>query len=273
MLTKIEARNNAGDVLTLPLQDISGGYTLKPVEGLDPVKATIVTSSFATRDGVEYESARRDARNIILKIGFSPDWVSNSVKSLRDNLYRWFMTKQQVELRFYEDTGLVVSIVGRVESNTAPRFTSDPDATISVICFLPDFIGMTNELVSGNSVPDATESTINYMGTSDSGFLLTLNVNRVASGFALYMRGPDKIQYELDYVANLLAGDILKISTRLGNKFATLTRGGADSSILYGISPASPWLTLAPGPNKVRLLMSGAPIPYTIAYTDKYGGL
>jgi hypothetical protein len=269
----VEARNAAGAVLILPLQDISGGYTLQSVTGMDPVKANIVTSSSATRDGTEYESASRGNRDLVLKIGFAPDWALTTAKLLRDNLYNWFMTKQYVELRFYEDSGLVVSIVGRVESNDSPRFTADPDATISVVCFLPDFIGMTNEVVSGNSVADSTESTINYAGTSETGFLFTLNVNRTVSGFSLYQRGLDSVQYELDFVADLVAGDVVTISTQSGNKFATLTHAGVNSSILYGISPSSPWLVLTPGANKMRLQISGAPVPYSIAYTDKYGGL
>ncbi len=269
----MEARNSAGDVLPLILQDLSNGYLFKGIDGLDPVKATVVTSSFATRDGVEYESARRDARNLILHLGFEPDWASGDAKALRDNQYKWFMTKQQVECRFYEDSGLVVSIVGRVESNDSPRFTSDPGADISIICPNPDFLGMTNEIIASNSVADGTENTINYIGTIETGFLFTLNVNRSISGFSLYARGSDGIQYELDFSADLVASDVVKISTVPGNKFATLTRGGVDSSLLYGISPSSPWLTLQPGSNKIRLLISGAAIPYTISYTDKYGAL
>lgn len=273
MLTKVEARNSAGSVLTLPLQDISGGYTLKSITGLDPVKATIVTSSYADRDGAEYESARTDIRNPVLNIGFAPDWVASTPKTLRDNLYNWFMTKKYTELRFYEDTGLVVSIVGYVESNAAPRFAQDPDATISIICPQSAFVGMTNELIHGNSVADGTEATINYVGTEETGFVLDVNINRAISGFSMYARGVDGVQYELDFAASLLAGDLVEISTVVGNKYATLTRAGVQSSLLYGISPSSPWLTLQPGANAVRLLIPGAPMPYTIAYTDKYGAL
>lgn len=274
MLTKLEVRNAAGTLLTLPLQDVSDGYSLKDVTGLDPVKATIVSSSYAGIDGTQYQSSRRDARNLVLKIGFTPDWVSNTPKTLRTNLYQWFMTKQYVELRFYEDDGLVVSIVGRVETNASPRFTSDPDATISILCFLPDFIGMTNELVSSNSVPDTTESSINYVGTSETGFLLTANVNRTISGFSLYQRGIDGVQNELDFAYSMLAGDVIQISTVPGNKYANLIRAGVTTSALWGVSPYSPWLTLTPGMNQMRLLIAGTPpIPYTIAYTDKYGGL
>ena len=273
MLTKVEVRNSAGTVLTLPLTDYSSGYTLKGIEGLDPVKAILVTSSFATRDGVEYESARRDARNLILKIGFSPDWANSTPKSLRDNLYKWFMTKQRVELRFYEDSGLVVSIVGRVESNDSPRFTADPDSTMSIMCFAPDFVGMTSQVVSSGSVSTSVETLITYAGTSETGFLFGLSVNRAISGFALYQRGADGVQYVMDFAATLAAGDYIAISTVQGNKYATLTRAGVTSSILYGISPASPWVQLVPGANNMRLQISGATIPYSITYTSKYGGL
>lgn len=273
MLTKVEARNTAGNVLILPLQDISGGYTLKDVGGLDPVKATIVTSSFANRDGVEYETSKREARNVILKLGFAPDWVATTPKALRDNLYNWFMTKRHTELRFYEDTGLIVSIVGRVESNDSPRFTAEPDATISVICPLPDFIGMTTNVVSLDTVSGSSETDLTYPGTSETGFLFTLNVDRDISGFTLFQRGDDNVQYTLEFDATLLEGDVLKISTVEGNKYATVTRSGLDIDILYGIAPGSPWINLSPGLNKIRVQISGDPIPYTLTYTDKYGGL
>ena len=277
MLTKVEARNAAGNVLTLPFGDPVGGVYIKSIDGLDPVKANIVTSSFPSQDGEQYQTSHRPARNLTLKLGFSPDWVLTTPKSIRDNLYKWFMTKQLDELRFYEDTGLVVSIVGRCETNQSPRLTSDPDATIGMYCFLPDFIGMTNETISGGSVSDTTESTANYIGTTETGFLFTLNVNRTITGFSLYFRGPDGIQYEMDFAlpsGSMVAGDVLKISTVPGNKYATLTHAGVDINVLYAISPSSPWITLQPGANKIRLLIPGVgSVPYTIQYTDKYGGL
>lgn len=273
MLTKVQLINSAGSVLEIPFQDVSGGYSIKDITGLDPVKATIVSSSFAGIDGVQYQSSRRDARNIVLKIGYFPDWVGSTPKMLRDKLYKWCMPKRPITIKFFEDDGLVVEIMGRVESNASPRFTSDPDATVSVVCFLPDFVGMTNELFSGSSVADTVESTLNYIGTTETGFLFTLYPNRSISGFSLYQRGDDGVQNEMDYIYNHVAGDVLQISTSPGNKFATLTNGSGTTSVVYGVSPYSPWLQLSPGVNKIRLQIAGAPIPFTIAYTDKYGGL
>ena len=271
----MEVRNTAGDVLTLPFADPIAGLFIKEIEGLDPVKANIVTSSFATQDGEQYQSARRPARNMLFKLGFAPDWDEITIETIRDYLDKWFMTKQLDELRLYNTAGLVVSIVGRCESNDSPRFTTDPDATIGMYCFLPDFIGMTNETVLGSSVNDVTESVVNYKGTTDTGFLFTMNVNRTISGFSFYIRGVDGIQYAMDFAlpsGNMVDGDVLKISTVPGNKYATLTHLGVDINVLHAVSPSSPWVSLQPGANALRLLVSGSgAIPYTIQYTDKYG--
>lgn len=277
MLTKIEVRNSAGDVLVLPFGEPINGVFIKSIEGIDPVKANIITSNYANQDGEQYQAARRSARNLKLNLGFAPDWVLTTPKEIRDMLYRWFMTKQQSELRFYEHTGLVVSIVGRCETNESPRMTSDPDAKIGIYCFLPDFIGMSNNNILGSSVSDTTESLVSYLGTEATGFLFTLNVNRSITSFSLSIHGVDNVQYQMDFIlssGNMVAGDVLRINTVQGSKFATLTRAGIETNVLHSISPASPWLKLRPGLNKIRLLISGiGAIPYSFNYTDKYGGL
>jgi hypothetical protein len=71
----------------------------------------------------------------------------------------------------------------------------------------------------------------------------------------------------------LIAGDVLTISTVSGNKHATLTRAGSDSSLLFGVAPDASWINLFPGPNYIRVYTEGAAIPYTITYTSKVGGL
>jgi hypothetical protein len=71
----------------------------------------------------------------------------------------------------------------------------------------------------------------------------------------------------------LVAGDVLSINTVTGSKGATLTRAGVESSVLYGISPQSSWLELMPGVNTIRVYATGAAIPLSIEYINRYGGL
>lgn len=275
MLTKVEVRTDQGALLTLPLQDISQGLIVEDIQGLDPVKATIVSSSFAQLDGEQYQSARREKRNIVIKLALEPDFAVNSVQGLRNLLYQFFMPKSRVRLRFFSTNQPTVDIEGRIETFIAPKFTAEPTATISILCFNPDFFTPDVVLVNGNTVSTNAETTHTYPGTVETGFLFKLMPNRDISEFTIYHRPSDDSLRALEFQAPtpMIAGDILTISTQPGNKYATLTRAGIGTSILYGISPQSNWINLFPGSNKLRVYAEGAPVPYSIEYTTKYGGL
>lgn len=272
MLTTIEVRNNQGALLSLPLEDISNGLIVEDVEGLDPVKATIVSSSFALMDGVQYHSSRREARNIKLRLGLEPDYVLTTVRDLRNRLYNFFMPKTEVSLRFYVD-GLTVNILGRVESFETPLFTKEPVVDISIICFDPDFIDLAPIKFSGMSTSASTETVVSYKGSVETGLQFALKVDRALTAFTFYHRPPDGTLRSLDFSASLVAGDVLTISTVSGAKGATLTRANTNSSLLYAISPQSNWIELMPGDNNIRVYAVGAGIPFDITYTNRYGGM
>lgn len=273
MLTKVEVDNLQGQTLSLPLDDISGGYVVKDITGLDPVKATISSSAFAQLDGATFQGARREMRNILMKLGIEPDYAATSVSELRNDLYAFFMPKTDVQLRFFMDDVIFASIMGKVESCEAPPFTKDPELSVSMLCFDPSFISPDPTVVAGNTVANSTEQTINNPGTVEAGYVFQLNVNRSISGFSIYNRRPDGTIRQMDVALALVDGDVVKISTELRNKYATLTRGGVTTSILYAISPSSSWAALNPKNNFYRVLVSGAAIPFTLTYTARYGGL
>lgn len=273
MLTKVEARNNQGVLLTLPLMDITEGFIVQDIEGLDPVKATLVSSSFANMDGEQYQSARREKRNLVFTLGLDPDFISQTVRSLRSRLYGHFMPKSNVNFRFFSDDFPTVDISGRVESFETPLFTKDPEAKLSLICFNPDFYDSNPVLIDRTTTADSTETEINYVGTVESGIIFRIAVNRTIIGFTIFNRPADNSIRALEFLAPLIAGDVIEINTAVGSKGATLTRSGIATSILYGVSPYSSWIEMMPGINNFRVVVSGAPIPYTIEYTTKYGGL
>ena len=273
MLYKLEATNNQGNTLALPLEDVSNGLYIADIDGMGPVKATLVSTSFARLDGQQYHSSRRDARNITIKIDLEPDWATESVYNLRKRAYAYFMPKSWVKLRFYMDEGLTVDIEGRVESCEATIFSNKPMLDISIMCFDPDFLALTSTTVTGNTTSSTTETTINYPGEVEAGFNFQLSLNRTLSQFTIYNTTPDGEIRSLDFAASLLNADVVKISTVVGNKEATLTRSGSQSSILYGVSPQSAWLELVPGVNKIRVYATGAAIPWSISYKSRYGGL
>jgi hypothetical protein len=273
MITKVEVRTVSGALLTLELEDTSDGIVLEEILGLDPVKATLVSSSFAQMDGAQYHSSRREPRNILLKLGLEPDYITESVREVRTRLYSFFMPKSQIELRFYMLDGLIVNISGRVESFESPMFTRDPKVDISVMCFDPDFVVLDEITLTGDTIDTEIETLVEYEGTVETGIVLILNVDRTLTEFTVYHRPPDNVVRNLDFAAELEAGDVVTISTVVGDKYATLVRGATVSSILYGVSPQSNWHQLEQGDNYLRVYAEGAGVPYEISYTPRYGGL
>lgn len=273
MITKLDILSSRGGFLSLPLADVVSGYIVENIEGTDPVKATLVSTSFAQQDGAHFQSSRRETRNLKLRVSLEPDWVVDTVRSLRNRLYNTLMPKTAVDLTFLMDDGLEAKISGRVETCEAPMFVQKPAVDISILCFDPDFIDPDPILVNGVSTAGTTPILINYDGTVETGVLFKLLVDRSISEFTIYHQASDGTLRSMEFAAPLLADDVLTISTVSGSKFATRTRGGTDSSVLFGVSPQANWFEFTPGSNTFRVYAEGDPIPYTILYSNRYGGL
>lgn len=277
MLTKVDVITEQGTTLELPLQDSSEGYLVKDISGLEPVKANLVSASFANVDGEQFYSSRREARNVVVKLGLEVGYATGTGRQLRSNLYNFFMPQSTVKLRFYEDDmGGFVDISAVVESFDCPLFAQEPEATISLMCYDPDFIDPDPVIINGVTTDGTVEMLIEYDGTVETGFLFNLMVDRTLPEFTIHHRSSDNAIRSLIFEEPLSAGDVLEISTVTGAKGATLTiNEGGSESILYGIEATSNWINLFPGSNYIRVYVEepGDPIPYTIQYTTKYGGL
>jgi hypothetical protein len=152
-------------------------------------------------------------------------------------------------------------------------FSKEPKVDISIICFDPDFIDLVPVQFSGTTVETDDEVQVVYEGTVETGVTFTLNVDRSISGFTIFNRAPDAVTQSMDFTADLVAGDVLTVSTTPGSKAVTLTRAGSNSSLLYAKSPQSGWIELQNGTNNIRVFATGAGMSYTIDYTPRYGGL
>jgi hypothetical protein len=183
------------------------------------------------------------------------------------------MPKSVVELTWVDDDTTSVTIEGRVEKMETALFSQEPAVNISVICFDPDFYDPIPVDVTGMLTSDTVAKSVTYGGTVEAGVTLTVNVNRTLAEFTVYHKPPNDDMRTLDFSYPLVAGDVLVISTVPGSKGAILTRSGTQSSVLYGISPQSNWLSLEPGVNTLLVQADGAGVPLTFEYLNKYGGL
>jgi tail protein len=273
MLKQVEVTNRRGMTLSLEMEENESGYQINGIDGLDPPKATLVSSSFAEQDGEEFQSAHLMRRDIKIGLDLHPDFVDETYTSLRKKLRTYFMPKTPVKLRFILDTGLYLDIQGIVENHDSSMFSTAPGVVIGVACFKPDLIDPRIVSLAGSTVSTSTPTVIDYLGDVETGTILTLNVNRTMSGFTIYNNREDGTMAQLDFAGSLLAGDVLVVSSLRGNKGITLTRGGISSSYLYGRPYSSDWIDLMEGLNQFRVYAPGASVPYVLEYQTRYGGI
>lgn len=276
-IDKVEVTNAQGNLLTLTLEDTSNGYVVKNIDGLDPVKSSIVTSSFATLDGQQYQASSRDVRNITIRLGYAPNFsIDQTIRALRTNLYLFFMSGQPVALTFYMSDGLTVTTSGRVETCETPIFTDEPQMDISIVCFDPDFID--TNLIQIHSVFDYADTAphpIVYDGTVPSGLTsISFTANQEFGEFTIYHTTPSGVLNTMFISAPIEEGDVVNICTVKGQKSITRTRAGTTSSLLWAVSPESVWVQLENGVNQFYLYAAptaGAPV--LVDYYNRYGGL
>lgn len=273
MIVQLNARTPYGGLLNLPLQDTSSGYVVGAIEGLAPGRAILSTSTFSSIDGVAFHSARRDQRDIRIRIEFESNPRFDDVENLRNNLYRYFQLKQEVELEFVRSTGTSPRIRGRVESVESVFFAQNPAVDIQVVCFDPYFYDATPTVLNLNTTSSTATTEVDYAGSAPTGVKLTITPPRTISDLTLSVTSNYGRTISLVFNAGINANQTLTITTHPGNKTASRRVGGTVSSILYGVSPSSFWPQLEPGINLVRAAVSGTAIPYTLEYTTRYGGL
>lgn len=274
MLTAVDITNPAGNTLQLLLQNPQNGYSIRDLTGLDPVNATLVTSTLAQLDGAQPQNARRDPRNITMKLGLKPDYSINTVQSLRSALLDYLMPELNVSLGFYLDGVLYATTKGQVETFENAMISADPEVDISIICYDPNLYSPTPITVSDHTQSDRlTTKSINYQGNIEAGFIFTLHVNRNLSSLTLKNTTPDSIDQNIDLTGAFISGDEIVINTIPGQKAITLTRAGVTTSILYYMTSVPIWPTLKKGINQIGAYASGTGINYDLLYTPKFGGI
>jgi hypothetical protein len=272
VLNKLDITNRRMMTLSLSMLENESGYQIADIEGLDPVKATLVSTSYAQQNGEQYQSSTRGVRDVKIKFELQPDGVE-TFTTLRENLFVYLMTQQEVRLRFYKESGLFVDLVGVVETHSSPSFKEDPDVTVGIRCFQPDFLDPRVVIREGNSVDGVINTAITYPGNLEASTILRMYINRELEDFSVYNTPEDGILRQLDFSGELIAGDELIISSVRGNKGITLKRASVTSSYLWGRTPQSAWIELFEGINQFRVYASGDPIPYELEYVVRYGAI
>src|SRR3954454_24463935 len=118
MITRMAVLSPQPSVPELPLGRFMPNnevIQIRNIEGLGPVKSDISKTPYATGRGDLFQGSSTGTRNIVLTLGLNPNWATQTMTSLRQLLYRYFMPENWVSLRFVSDELPLVGIRGIVE--------------------------------------------------------------------------------------------------------------------------------------------------------------
>ena len=282
MITRVEVFSSSPDAPELPL----GGFMpnddpvqIKDITGLGPVKADIASTPFATGRGELYQGSSTGKRNIVFTLMLNPDWIDQTMATLRHLLYRYLMTGAWVKLRFYTQEIPPVDIEGYVESFEPNMFSQDPEIQVSVLCHKPDFIDANTTVINGVVDDGTTEQEFLYTGTVPTGFELRIDRTLDNPSYT----GSILVGLVAEGEAQLFEADPITIDTTKYFKLSTVRNFKRLSSVAYADgestnqlarkSPESVWGEIKPGQNILTVAAEEPGQAWTFAYFNRYGGL
>lgn len=263
MFFKLILENSNGD--RVDMTATANQYMTSRVEGLNPPTGTISTSSYAGMDGSYLNNAFIEKR--VVK-------PSRYIKV------------------YYATAGIDVFAEGYVETCEVNNFEMLTTGQISILC--PDIywysttsvMAYYSQITGAFTFPFPTESNPEpfILGKYNTQNMMTIVNDGDEIGFTLVIEALEDVRSPTLYNADtdeylqitgdILAGDIITVTTKTGNKTVTLDRGGVKTNIINRLVSGSTWLTLREGRNRFYLRGTGLQnLKVTIVHTNAYLGV
>lgn len=285
MFFSLILENETGDQIDMTAT--ANQYMTSKIEGLSPPPGTISTSSYAGMDGSYLNNAFIEKRNVVISF----EMRGIGIEKRRHQLYKVVKPSRFIKV-YYKTAGIDVFTTGYVETCEVQNFEMLTTGQISILC--PDIYWYSTESVMAYysqitgafTFPFPTESnpepfilgkynTQNIMEIindgDETGFTLEIEALEDVRSPTLYNADTDEY---LQITGDLLAGDIVTITTKTGNKTVTLDRGGVKTNIINRLVSGSTWLTLREGKNRFYLRGTGlTKLRVKIIHTNAYLGV
>lgn len=260
----------------------------RDIAGLEPVKADIITTRRAARGELMVGSST-GKRNIVLKIGLNPDWATQTMAELRQQVYAYFMPEQSVLLRFHSTHIPTCEIEGFIESLEPNIFSKDPEIVISIICPDPDFVSVDETVITGvvGEFLLGPMVDIDYPGSIETGFELKIESSEDTPIYSagIYVVFGRDLGRRQTFAFSEIAIDTTKrfeMSSVSGNKYVrnVAIPSGDITNLLRQLdllsSSGPEWPILTPKANVFRVGTNGDDDPgqdWTLTYFARFGGL
>ena len=257
--------NESGDQLNLTTT--ANQYMTSAIDGLNPPNGTISTSSYAGMNGSYLNNAFIEKRNVVISF----EMRGIGIEKRRHELYKVVKTSRYIKV-YYRTANIDVYTEGFVETCEMEKFEQFTSGHISIIC--PDIYWYSTEtqIAEYSQIlgafhfifPDDDKPF--PLGKYNTQNMMTIQNDGDEVGFTLEISGgpaknPTLYNAETDEYMQILGdieeGDIIRITTKTGNKTVTLEREGVQENIINRLVSGSTWLTLRTGENKFYLRASG----------------
>lgn len=284
MFQSMTVTNARGDTLDLPIRNpMATGYNVVAIDGLGPVNAVLQSSKSVTTDGVLFNGARKDEREITINLAYYLE-SGKSIEELRHGTYKYFPEKEEVTLVFHAETRSVRTM-GIVESNEISIFSEKESSSIVVKCPDPWFrvdnedtrvmtfsnvepvfefpFNWANNPVSEpkplwfGAISNMHSKDIVYDGESEVGVTIRMTFEGPADNIRIYNEeNHQEIDIFTDKVKQLIPngitkGDELVICTIPKRKSVVLIRDDIPHNILNAINRDVRFITLRKGSNTI----------------------
>lgn len=282
MLTSLEAYSaysTAPDVpLTIGGSEDEDAIFIREITGIGPVKSDVGTSPYGSTEGEYATGSHVGKRNIVITVGFNPDWINDTVASLRQKLYGYFMTDLSVTLRFFSDLLPTTQITGTVESCEPDIFTKDPSMQISIICPQPHFVAVSPSEVIGDAETDADWEAFSLLSTVKVPIHLEVEADEGDPDYDGLITIEHRVLAEsptqLKFTGAVAEGVKAYVDTHPGNKVIKNDFIVEEVSLLNTMTADSQWPKLVPGNNQMRVIIESTDVKkWTLSYYERFGGL
>lgn len=259
------AENERGEQLVLTQNP---AYVITSIEGLDPPDAVLNLYKQAGADGMVFNSATLDARQLIITMA-----VNGPAEINRRALYRYFQTKKYIRV-YYKNDSIDVYADGYTQNMTVAYFEQKQIVQITIICTDPYFHLTTPSITYYNpndtalfefpfSIPAAgipfsevntyDMATVYNPGNIDTGMIIRF----IASGAVTNPKvSHGESSTFFGVTTSMQSGDIITVDTRTGHKAVTRNRGGVITNLMADRTTGSSWIQCVPGDNTFSITAS-----------------
>ena len=297
MLKSVNVLNPSNDQLIMELTNPDAcGFTIRDIDGIGPTKSNINIYDVPSIDGGLFNSARTQARNIVLKLGYTwmttGDHTTPLIEDARHLSYKYFPLKRKVRLEFITDYRTLY-IDGYIESNEPDIFSKDEVTSISIMCPDPNFYASETEyglinypnqnefefpfdnnsledkLIEFSSIYGSDSCMIDYEGDNVTGVKMELYfVHDLPKSQLMTLSFINKIKSTVITIDPnkivrtskfpICHGDRIIINGKPGSKCVEFHRLKQVHNVFNAIKLEDDWPTLYPGENTVVLRAGGS---------------